>query len=95
MKLAAVEKRDFCFVMDKALTCAQVENAIKESCDYITDIELFDLYEGAQLGADKKSMAFSVVFTPRDEEFTQEKIDGFVDTILKNLSEKYGAVLRA
>jgi len=40
-------------------------------------------------------MAFSVVFTPRDEEFTQEKIDGFVDTILKNLSDKYGAVLRA
>ncbi|MCR4678393.1 MAG: phenylalanine--tRNA ligase subunit beta [Lachnospiraceae bacterium] len=91
----AVEKRDFCFVMDKALTCAQIENAIKESCEYITDIELFDLYEGAQLGADKKSMAFSVVFTPRDEEFTQEKIDGFVETILKNLEEKYGAVLRA
>ena len=91
----AVEKRDFCFVMDKALACAQIENAIKESCEYITDIELFDLYEGAQLGADKKSMAFSVVFTPRDEEFTQEKIDGFVDTILKNLSDKYGAVLRA
>ena len=91
----AVEKRDFCFVMDKALTCAQVENAIKESCEYITDIELFDLYEGAQLGADKKSMAFSVVFTPRDEEFTQEKIDGFVENILKNLSDKYGAVLRA
>ncbi|MCR5721192.1 MAG: phenylalanine--tRNA ligase subunit beta [Lachnospiraceae bacterium] len=91
----AVEKRDFCFVMDKALTCAQVENAIKESCEYITDIELFDLYEGAQLGADKKSMAFSVVFTPQNEEFTQEKIDGFVENILKNLSDKYGAVLRA
>lgn len=91
----AVEKRDFCFVMDKTLTCAQVENAIKESCEYITDIELFDLYEGAQLGADKKSMAFSVVFTPQDEEFTQEKIDGFVENILKNLSDKYGAVLRA
>ena len=91
----AVEKRDFCFVMDKALTCAQVENAIKESCEYITDIELFDLYEGAQLGAEKKSMAFSVVFTPQDEEFTQEKIDGFVENILKNLSDKYGAVLRA
>ena len=90
----AEEKRDFCFVMSKDLTCAQVENAIKESCDYITDIKLFDLYEGAQLG-DKKSMAFSVVFTPRDEEFTQEKIDGFVENILKNLSDKYGATLRA
>ena len=90
----AEEKRDFCFVMDKKLTCAQIEGAIKEACDYITSIELFDLYEGAQLG-DKKSMAFSVVFTPKDEEFTQEMTDGFVNDILKNVSDKYGATLRA
>ncbi|MBP5454854.1 MAG: phenylalanine--tRNA ligase subunit beta [Lachnospiraceae bacterium] len=90
----AEEKRDFCFVMDKKLTCAQIEGAIKEACDYITSIELFDLYEGAQLG-DKKSMAFSVVFTPKDEEFTQEMTDGFVNDILKNVQDKYGATLRA
>lgn len=90
----AEEKRDFCFVMDKAITCAQIEGAIKDACDYITSIELFDLYEGAQLG-DKKSMAFSVVFTPKDEEFTQEMTDGFVNDILKNVSDKYGATLRA
>ncbi|MCQ2482165.1 MAG: phenylalanine--tRNA ligase subunit beta [Clostridia bacterium] len=89
------EKRDFCFVMDKDLTCAQIEKEIADSCDYITDIKLFDLFEGAQLGDNKKSMAFSVVFTPRDEEFTAEMIDGFVDTILKTLNDKYGAVLRA
>lgn len=88
------EKRDFCFVMDKKLTCAQIEGAIKEACDYITSIELFDLYEGAQLG-DKKSMAFSVVFTPKDEEFTQEMTDGFVNDILKNVETKCGATLRA
>jgi phenylalanyl-tRNA synthetase beta chain len=90
----AEEKRDFCFVMDKKLTCAQIEGAIKEACDYITSIELFDLYEGAQLG-DKKSMAFSVVFTPKDEEFTQEMTDEFVNDILKNVQDKYGATLRA
>ncbi len=89
------EKRDFCFVMDKNITCAQIEKEIADSCDYITDIKLFDLFEGAQLGDDKKSMAFSVVFTPRDEEFTGEMIDGFVNTILKSLNDKYGAVLRA
>ncbi len=91
----AEEKRDFCFVMGKDITCAQIENAIKESCEYITSIELFDIYEGLQLGFDKKSMAFSVVFTPKDEEFTAEKIDGFVDTILKKLGDKYGVTLRA
>ena len=89
------EKRDFCFVMDKDVTCAQIEKEIKASCEYITKIELFDIYEGIQLGINKKSLAFSVVFTPKDEEFKPEVIDGFVDTILNNLKEKYGATLRA
>jgi len=89
------EKRDFCFVMDKDITCAQVEKEIASSCEYITKIELFDIYEGVQLGLNKKSLAFSVVFTPRDEEFKPEVIDGFVSTILENLQAKYGITLRA
>lgn len=89
------EKRDFSFVMDKDITCVQVENAIKEACDLITSIELFDIYEGSQMGAGKKSMAFSVVFTPEEEEFTTEIIDGFVNNILNNLKEKLDISLRA
>ena len=88
------EKRDFCFVMDKDVTCAAVEKSIKESCEYITSIELFDIYEGAQLG-NKKSLAFSVVFTPKNEEFTPAMIDGFVEKILADLEAKYGVTLRA
>ena len=80
--------------MDKDITCASVEKEIAASCEYITKIELFDIYEGAQLG-NKKSLAFSVVFTPKDEEFKPEVIDGFVNTILGNLKEKYGITLRA
>lgn len=91
----AEEKRDFCFVMDKSVTCHDIEKDISESCEYITSIELFDLYEGAQLGENKKSMAFSVVFTPKDEEFTSEVIDGFVAGILKKLKDGRGVELRA
>jgi len=90
-----VEKRDLCFVMDKKITCAQIEKSILETCSYITDIQLFDIYEGLQLGVDKKSMAFSVVFTPGEEELTSAFVDGQVEAILKNLDEKYGVVLRA
>ena len=89
------EKRDFCFVMDKSISCAAVEKEIKASCEYITKIERFHIYEGIQLGLNKKSLAFSVVFTPTDEEFKPEVIDGFVSTILNNLGEKYGITLRA
>ena len=91
----AEEKRDFAFVVDKNITCAQIENGIRESCKYITDIQLFDVYEGAQLGADKRSMAFSVVFTPKEEEFTGEMVEGFVKKILKNLEKNLQISLRS
>lgn len=91
----AQEKRDFAFVVDKNITCAQIENGIKEACKYVTDVHLFDVYEGIQLGSDKKSMAFSVVFTPADEEFNSEMVEGFVKKILKNLERKLQITLRA
>ena len=91
----AEEKRDFAFVMDKSITCAQVEKGIREACKYVTDVKLFDVYEGIQLGPDKKSMAFSVVFTPGEEEFTSEMIEGFVKKILKNLDKTLQISLRA
>lgn len=91
----AEEKRDFAFVADKGVTCAQIETAIRESCSYVTDIHLFDVYEGVQLGADKRSMAFSVVFTPKEEEFTSEMVEGYVKKILKNLERGLNVTLRA
>lgn len=53
------------FVVDKDITCEQIENGIREACDYVSDVTLFDVYEGVQLPPNKKSMAYSVVFTPR------------------------------
>ncbi len=91
----AEEKRDFAFVADKDITCAQIENGIKNACSYVTDVKLFDVYEGIQLGAGKKSMAFTVVFTPREEEFTSEMTEGYVKKILKSLQKDLGITLRA
>ena len=91
----AEEKRDFAFVMDKSVTCAEVEDIIRESCDAVTKITLFDVYEGLQMLPGKKSMAFSVVFTPGEEELTSERMDGYVETILENLKNNKNVTLRA
>ena len=82
----ACENRDLALVMDEAITCGAVEEAIKSSCKYITSVTLFDVYRSAQIGEGKKSMAFSLVFTPDDHEFTGEEIDGYVNRILKKLA---------
>lgn len=91
----AEEARDLALVMDKAVTCGQVEDAIREACAYVKDVTLFDVYEGKQIEKDKKSMAFTVLFVPKDEEFTSEMVDGFVKKILKNLNKKLNIEIRS
>lgn len=90
----AIEKRDFAFVVNKDVPCQAIEDGIKSACKYVTDVKLFDVYEGIQLGHDKRSMAFSVVFTPKNEEFTDEMVEGFVKKILKKLDNDLGIKLR-
>lgn len=89
------EKRDIALVMDKTVTCGEVETVIRSACKYITQINLFDVYEGLQIPMNKKSMAFTLVFTPKDEAFTSEMMDGYVEKILKQLDNKLGITLRA
>ena len=71
-----------------------VENEIKAACAYVTAVNLFDVYEGIQLPPSKKSMAFSVVFTPKDAELTDADMEGHVNAILAALENRYGITLR-
>ena len=90
----AAENRDLALVCAEETTCGELEEAIASSCKYITSVTLFDVYRGAQIGEGKKSMAFKLVFTPDDHEFTGEEIDGYVKRILKKLQHTMGVELR-
>ena len=79
------ESRDLALVMNKEITCGQVEDVIRKSCNSIKGIRLFDVYEGEQIPRDKKSMAFKVDFVPGEEAFEADSVDKFVKKILKNL----------
>lgn len=87
------QTRDLALVCDKSVTCGEIESVIYGACKYVTDVKLFDIYTSEQLGGDKKSMAFTVTFTPRDEPI-EEKVDGFVKKILGNLKFKLNITLR-
>ena len=82
-------------MMGKEIVCGQVEEVIKASCSYIRGIRLFDVYEGGQIPEGRKSMAFTVDFTPKDEAFGADTVDGFVKKILKNLKKQLDIDLRS
>lgn len=89
------ESRDLALVMDKRITCGQVEDCIKSSCGFVKKIQLFDVYEGGQIPADKKSMAFTIDFVPGQEPFEVDSVDHFVKKILKNLKNQMDIDLRS
>lgn len=89
------EKRDLALVMDREITCGEVEEAIRSACKYVTDVTLFDVYEGAQILTGKKSMAFTVTFTPGEEDFGPDAVDGYVDKILRKLKYTLAIELRS
>ena len=91
----AIVKRDLALIMDKTVTCAEVEDAIYGSCKYVTDVKLFDVYEGLPIPPTKKSMAYTITFTPKDEELTDDAISGYVDKILRKLSFTMGIEIRS
>lgn len=89
------ESRDLALVMDRSVTCGQVESIIRSSCGHIKNIKLFDVYEGEQIPRDKKSMAFTVDFVPGEEAFEADSVDRFVKKILKNLKNQLDIDLRS
>lgn len=87
-------KRDLALVANKATTCGEIEEVIKMSSKKISEIQLFDIYEGEQVGQNEKSLAFTITFSPKDEAITHEEVDGYVAKILKNLKEKLDVNIR-
>lgn len=85
--------RDLALVCEQNITCGEIEKEIYAACKYVTDVSLFDIYIGAQVGQGKKSMAFNITFTPKDEPI-EDKVDGFVKKILGGLKFKLGIELR-
>ena len=90
----AAEQRDLALVMDEEVTCGRVQKAIQESCKFLSDVALFDVFRSEAIGAGKKSMAFTLTFAPTDHAFTGEEIDGYVNKILRKLQHTMNITLR-
>ena len=92
-KFPAVE-RDFAMLVDKEVPVGTLEKAISSGGGRLCEkIELFDVYEGAQIPEGKKSVAFSVWLRSQDSTLTDKEIDEANAKIIKKL-ESVGAELR-
>lgn len=87
--------RDLSMVMDKSLFVGQIEHVIKKNAGKILEsCELFDVYEGEQVGEGRKSVAFSLIFRAKDRNLESAEVDKAVEKVLGALKEM-GIELRA
>ncbi|WOE75420.1 phenylalanine--tRNA ligase subunit beta [Alterisphingorhabdus coralli] len=86
--------RDFAFVVDAALPAGDLVRSVKSADKKaIVGARIFDVFTGAELGDDKKSLALEVTLRPGTTSFTDEELKAISDKIIANAT-KLGAELR-
>ncbi|MEP4241989.1 MAG: phenylalanine--tRNA ligase subunit beta [Nitratireductor sp.] len=88
-------KRDFAFVVDKGVAAGVLTRAVAAADKkLIAGVSVFDVFEGAALGADKKSVAIEVAIQPQERTLTDEDFEALSARILANVEKQTGGVLR-
>ncbi len=88
--------RDFAFVADKSVEAGKllstIQNVDKEK---ITNVALFDVYEGDKLPEGKKSLAVQVTIWPTEKTMTDKEIEILCTQIVNMVKKSTGAELRS
>jgi phenylalanyl-tRNA synthetase beta chain len=92
--LPAVE-RDFAFVVDQEAAAATLVAAARAADKtLITEVSVFDVYDGEGIEPGKKSIAFSVRLQPTEKTMTEAEIDAVAANIVAAVSKATGGTLR-
>ncbi|MGI9425025.1 MAG: phenylalanine--tRNA ligase subunit beta, partial [Hyphomicrobiaceae bacterium] len=88
-------RRDFAFVLEKSVPAGDVVRAASGADKVlIAGVNVFDVFEGGQLGADKKSLAIEVTLQPIDKTLTDAEIDGVSSKIVAAVNKATGGEIR-
>ncbi len=87
--------RDIAVLVDTAVTVGDLEGCIQSAAKgLLKEVALFDIYNGANLPAGKKSVAFNLVLRSDERSLTAQEADDEVKVILDALEQGFGATLR-
>jgi phenylalanyl-tRNA synthetase beta chain len=89
-------RRDFAFIVGKDVEAGSVIKAAQAADrKLVTGVRVFDVFEGASLGGDKKSVAIEVAIQPVERTLTDEDFEALGKRIVDNVAKQTGGVLRS
>lgn len=87
--------RDLAFFVPARIQSAEFEVALRDAAgELLTDVRLFDLYEGRGVPAGQKSLAYALAFSHAERTLQEAEIEILQERIVKALGDRFGAVLR-
>lgn len=93
-KFPAVQ-RDLALVLPNKVEARQIITMIKEvTGDLAERVELFDVYQGEQLGLDQRSLAFSITYRSKEKTLNDSEVNEIQAKLLQKLNAEFGAAVR-
>ena len=93
-KYPAIEK-DAAYILDKNITAGEVIKTIRNAGGrLLSNIDIFDVYTGENIGKDKKSIAFNYTFRDDSRTLREEEAMEVFDKINNLVCQKHNAELR-
>ena len=90
-----VVRQDVALVVDEGIPAEQVQAAIVQAGgQLLIEARLFDVYRGLQIGAGKKSLAYTLTFSADDRTLTDQQVAKVQARIVRGLESALGARLR-
>lgn len=87
--------KDLAFVMDKDVKATDVIAAARNADrNHISEVRVFDVYEGENLPEGKKSLALAITFQPVENTFTDKDIEILMQKVIVEVGKKTGGELR-
>jgi phenylalanyl-tRNA synthetase beta chain len=89
-------ERDFAFVVDSAVKAADIVRAAQNvDKKLISNVVVFDVYEGKGIEPGKKSIAIAVTIQPREKTMSDAEIEALSGKIVAEVTKRSGGVLRS
>ena len=88
-------RRDLAVIVDKSVASAELmSNVLAVAGTYLTDLRLFDVYEGKGIDPKRKSLALGLTFRDHSRTLSDEVVNLAVDQVIDSLEKNYKAELR-
>jgi phenylalanyl-tRNA synthetase beta chain len=89
-------RRDLAVIVDKAVPASELMANVRASAGtYLTDLTLFDVYEGKGIDPKRKSLGLGLTFRDASRTLSDEDVNQAVDQVVDSLEKNYKAELRS